>query len=47
MTQMVKKALGAIMFASFVLMFICAAGIAVLQYEIGVWDWKGGVKLGF
>ena len=41
-----KKGVGAIMFASFVFMFVCAAGIAVLQYELGVWDWKGGVKLG-
>ena len=41
-----KKGVGAIMFASFVLMFVTSLGIAILVNRIGVWGWMSGVKLG-
>ncbi len=41
-----KKGVGAIMFASFIIMLITTIGIAFLAYRIGVWGWMSGVKLG-
>ena len=41
-----KKGVGAIMFASFIVMFITSVGIAFLTYRIGMWGWVSGVKLG-
>ena len=41
-----KKGVGAIMFASFILMFLTSFGIAILVNRIGVWGWMSGVKLG-
>jgi hypothetical protein len=41
-----KKGVGAIMFASFVMMFVTSIGIAFLAYRIGMWGWMSGVKLG-
>ncbi len=41
-----KKGVGAIMFASFVMMFICSTAIAFLAYRVGMWGWMSGVKLG-
>ncbi len=42
-----KKGMGAIMFASFVLMFIAATGIAILKAKMGLVDcWMSGIKLG-
>ncbi|MDB5200157.1 MAG: hypothetical protein JWO92_2120 [Chitinophagaceae bacterium] len=41
-----KKGVGAIMFASFILMFVTSLAIAILVNRIGVWSWMSGVKLG-
>lgn len=42
-----KKGMGAIMFASFVLMFLTAFGIALLQAKMGlIGGWMSGLKLG-
>ena len=41
-----KKGVGAIMLASFVVMFITSAGIAFLAYRIGMWGFASGIKLG-
>lgn len=41
-----KKGLGAIMFASFILMFITSAGIAIIRSKLEVSGWMSGVKLG-
>ena len=41
-----KKGVGAIMFASFILMFITSAAIAILTYRIGIWGWMSAVRLG-
>lgn len=41
-----KKGVGAIMFASLVMMFVTSVGIAFLAYRIGMWGWVSGVKLG-
>jgi len=41
-----KKGMGAIMFASFVLMFIACTGLAGLQQVLPVADAMGGIKLG-
>src|SRR5215212_2901801 len=41
-----KKGVGAIMFASFVMMFVTSLAISILAYSIGIWGWIGGVKLG-
>jgi uncharacterized membrane protein YkgB len=41
-----KKGVGAIMFASFILMFVTSLGIAILVNKIGVWGWMSGAKLG-
>lgn len=42
-----KKGMGAIMFCSFVLMFLAATGIAILQAKLGlIGGWISGVKLG-
>ena len=41
-----KKGVGAIMFASFVMMFVTSVAIAFLAYRIGMWGWMSGVKLG-
>ncbi len=42
-----KKGVGAIMFASFIMMFICSAGIAILVEYMDLKGWMYGVKLGF
>jgi hypothetical protein len=41
-----KKGIGAIMFASFILMFITSLALAILVDINGVWGWMGGIKLG-
>ena len=41
-----KKGIGAIMFASFILMFITSLALASLVNINGVWGWMGGIKLG-
>ena len=41
-----KKGVGAIMFASFVMMFICSLGIAILAEYMDLRGWMHGVKLG-
>lgn len=41
-----KKGAGAIMFASFILMFIWAAGLAVLAEYFNLVGWLHGLKLG-
>lgn len=41
-----KKGVGAIMFASFILMFVTSTTIAFLAYRVGMWGWMSGVKLG-
>jgi hypothetical protein len=41
-----KKGAGAIMFASFILMFITSVGIAILRSKIDLGGWMSGVKLG-
>ena len=41
-----KKGVGAIMFASFVMMFITSLAISILANRIGVWEWPHGIKLG-
>jgi len=42
-----RKGVGAIMFASFILMFVTCLGISILVNKIGVWGWMSGAKLGF
>ncbi|MDQ6757885.1 MAG: DUF1761 domain-containing protein [Bacteroidota bacterium] len=41
-----KKGVGAIMFMSFIMMFVCAAGIAILSNYMGLVGWVYGVKIG-
>lgn len=41
-----KKGVAAIMFGSFIMMFITSVAIAFLAYRIGMWGWMSGVKLG-
>ncbi|HUS01740.1 MAG TPA: DUF1761 domain-containing protein [Chitinophagaceae bacterium] len=41
-----KKGVGAIMFASFILMFICSAGLAILADYFNLKGWHHGLKLG-
>ena len=41
-----KKGVGAIMFASFIMMFICTVGIAILVEYMDLKGWMYGVKLG-
>lgn len=41
-----KKGVGAIMFASFIMMFICSVGIAILVEYMDLKGWMYGVKLG-
>ncbi len=41
-----KKGMGAIMFASFIFMFITSVGIAILRSKIDLSGWMSGVKLG-
>lgn len=41
-----KTGVGAIMFASFVMMFICSLGLAILAEYMGIAGWKYGLKLG-
>ena len=41
-----KKGVGAIMFASFVLMFICSVGLAILANYLGLRRWEQGLHLG-
>lgn len=41
-----KKGVGAIMFTSFIVMFIVATGLATLADYIGLTGWVYGVKLG-
>ena len=41
-----KKGVGAIMFASFIMMFVTSVALAFLAYRIGMWGWVSGVKLG-
>jgi len=41
-----KKGIGAIMFGSFIMMFICSIAIAILASRIGLHSWLSGLKLG-
>ena len=41
-----KKGAGAIMFLSFIFMFITSVGIAVLRTRLDISGWMSGVKLG-
>jgi hypothetical protein len=41
-----KKGIGAIMFASFIMMFICSTGIAILATRLSLSGWMSGLKLG-
>lgn len=41
-----KKGVGAIMFASFIMMLVTSIAIAFLAYRVGMWGWMSGVKLG-
>lgn len=41
-----KKGVGAIMFASFIMMFVTTVGIAFIADRVGMWGWMSGVKLG-
>lgn len=41
-----KKGVGAIMFASFIMMFICSAGLAILAEYLVISGWLYGLKLG-
>jgi hypothetical protein len=41
-----KKGIGAIMFGSFIMMFICSVAIAILVSRIGLHSWLSGLKLG-
>ena len=41
-----KKGIGAIMFGSFIMMFICSVAIAILVSRIGLSGWMSGLKLG-
>ncbi len=41
-----KKGMGAIMFASFVMMFIASLGIAILRSRLEISGWMSGLKLG-
>ena len=41
-----KKGIGAIMFGSFIMMFICSIAIAILVSRIGLHSWLSGLKLG-
>lgn len=41
-----KKGAAATMFISFLLMFLCAIGLAVLATRFGIFGWVGGLKLG-
>lgn len=42
----VTKGMAAIMFMSFVFMFITSFGLAVLRYRLELEGWMGGLKLG-
>ncbi len=41
-----KKGVAAIMFASFILMFISSVGIAIIRSRLDISGWMSGVKLG-
>ena len=41
-----KKGVGAIMFGSFIMMFICSIGIAILASRLQLSGWMSGLKLG-
>ena len=41
-----KKGVGAIMFASFIMMFISSTGLAILTEYLGLSSWQHGVHLG-
>jgi len=41
-----RKGIGAIMFGSFIMMFICSTAIAILISRIGLHSWLSGLKLG-
>jgi hypothetical protein len=41
-----KKGVGAIMFASFIMMFVTSVAIGFIAYRVGMWGWMSGVKLG-
>ncbi len=42
----VKKGVAAIMFGSFVMMFITAVGLAIIAEYVGLNGWQYGLKLG-
>lgn len=41
-----KKGVGAIMFGSFIMMFICSLAIAILASRLDLSGWLSGLKLG-
>jgi hypothetical protein len=41
-----KKGAGAIMFLSFIMMFVTAIGLSIIAERFGVFGWQGGLKLG-
>ena len=41
-----KKGMGAIMFGSFIMMFICSLAIAILASRLQLSGWMSGLKLG-
>ena len=41
-----RKGAAAIMFGSFVMMFVSSVAIAFLAYRIGMWGFMSGIKLG-
>lgn len=41
-----KKGVGAIMFASFIMMFITSTGLAILAEYLGLTGWQHGLRLG-
>jgi hypothetical protein len=41
-----KKGVGAIMFGSFIMMFICSVAISILASRLNLSGWMPGIKLG-
>ena len=41
-----KKGMAGVMFASFILMFICSIGLSILVTKLQIGSWMPGVKLG-
>ena len=41
-----KKGIAGIMFASFILMFVCTIGLSILEYKLQIGSAMAGIKLG-